>query len=447
MTVERNPILFRGGRVVDPHIGVDGVADVLIQGGVVSAVETSGIDGLPDGCEVVDITGKVLCPGFVDLHTHIRTPGEEWKEDPATASSAAMRGGFTTICLMPNTDPAQDNESVVNALMERIATDAAVRARPIGSITKSRAGKELAPMHELAGAGVVGFSDDGDPVMSGHVMRQALTYSMDVGLPIINHAEDRGLVSEWDMHEGDVANRSGLRGLPCSAESVMIARDIQLAALTGGRLHVPHVSCAASVELIRRAKSEGFNVTAEVTPHHLALTDDWVYGEHGEVPQVLGVHAYETNAKMAPPLRNEENRAALIEGLLDGTIDAIATDHAPHASTDKVCTFSEAKNGIIGLETAFSMSYGVAQLDLNTVISRLTIGPSSILRDTSVGRLKNADLAIIDLSMDWVVDDSTLGSKSRNTPMLDMTMHGRVQATYVGGVKIWDVNEQEPHDE
>ena len=440
---QSQPLVIRGGRVIDPSQGFDSIADVVLIGGFVVSIESPGVTELSDGWHEFDASEMVVCPGLVDLHTHLRTPGQEWKEDPRTASDAAVRGGFTTICAMPNTYPAQDNASVVKELAQRCETESAVRVRPIGAITKGRKGDEMAPMHELADAGVIGFSDDGDPVMSPHLMRQALAYSSDLDLPIINHAEDRGLVSEWDMNEGDVATRLGLRGLPNSAESVMIARDIELARITNGRVHVPHVSTAEAVEIVRRAKSVSINVTAEATPHHLALTENWVYGENGEVPHVLSSEAYDTNAKMAPPLRTEADRVALMEGLLDGTIDVIGTDHAPHAETDKVCTFTDAANGIIGLETALSLVVDKAGVDLRLAIERFTRGPASILGDAEIGTLKpgaKGDVTIIDPGAEWRVDKTTLGSKSRNTPLLNTKANLRVVATFVGGEKIWDAN-------
>ncbi len=444
MREQSQPIVIRSGRVIDPTQGFDAIADVVVINNAVVSIESPSTTELSDGWTEFNAKGKIVAPGFIDLHTHLRTPGQEWKEDPKTASDAAVRGGFTTICAMPNTYPAQDNASVVDALLQRCASEADVRVRLIGAITKAREGHELAPMHELADAGVIGFSDDGDPLMSPHLMRQALAYSSDLGLPVINHAEDRGLVSEWDMNEGPVATHLGLKGIPNSAESMMIARDIVLARMTNGRLHIPHVSTAESVEIIRRAKSDSINVTAEVTPHHLALTQEWVYGEYGEVPNTLTPNAYATNAKMAPPLRTETDRQALIDGLSDGTIDVIGTDHAPHADTDKICTFTEAANGIIGLETALALTVGVAGIGIETVVERLTVGPSAILNDAAIGTLRPgtpADITIIDPNAEWQVTSATLGSKSRNTPLLDANVKPRVDATFVNGTKIWDTNE------
>ncbi len=444
MNPQYHPVIIRNGRIVDPSQGLDSFGDVVLLDGKVASIQSIGETQILEGWMEFDASGCIVSPGFIDLHTHLRTPGQEWKEDPRSVGDAAVRGGFTTICAMPNTYPAQDNASVVGELMSRCDSETSVRVLPIGAITKGRSGSELAPMHELADAGVIGFSDDGDPVMSAHLMRQALKYSSDIDLPIINHAEDRGLVADWDMNEGEVATRLGLRGLPNSAESIMIARDIELAHITNGRLHVPHVSTAESVEIIRRAKSASIKVTAEVAPHHVALTEDWVYGEHGNVPAALSADAYCTNAKMAPPLRAERDRLALIEALCDGTIDVVATDHAPHADTDKICSFADAANGIIGLETALSLMVGTAGIDIVTAIERLTAGPSSILGDSTIGTLKpssKADVAVIAPEAKWVVDRRTLGSKSRNTPLFGRNADCRVVATFVAGNRVWDAKD------
>ena len=438
---QARPLVVHGGHVIDPSADVDRVADVLISDGVVAALGSRGSFDATDGVDSIDATGMLVTPGFIDLHTHLRTPGEEWKEDLRTGSNAAARGGFTTICAMPNTYPAADNAEVISANVERAERESAVRVRHIGAITVGRAGSQLSQMRSLADAGVIGFSDDGDPLESGHLMRQALAYASDLDLPIINHAEDRGLTSAWDMNEGAVATRLGLHGLPAASEAVMVSRDIEIARLTGGRLHVPHVSTSESLELIRRAKDDGLQVTAEVTPHHIALNEDWVYGCHGDTPDVVAANAYDTNAKMAPPLRHHSESEVLFDGLMSGTIDAIATDHAPHASTDKECTFSDAMNGIIGLETAFALLAGYRAGRVNAIIEKLTDGPSRILSDRSIGNLRpgsKGDVAIIDPDASWVVSDDTLGSKSRNTPVMGLQMHGRVVRTIVGGATVWE---------
>ena len=441
-----NKILIRGGRVIDPATNTDQLADVLLQNGRIEAVAApNSISKDGDYQTVIDATGKIVCPGFIDLHTHLRTPGEEWKEDLNTGSMAAARGGFTTICAMPNTYPAQDNAPVIKSVLEKSAQEASVRIRAIGAITQARHGKTLAPMYEMADAGAIGFSDDGDPVMSSHMMLQALKYSSSLELPVINHAEDRHIITRWDMNDGYASNRLGLHGLPAIAESLMVSRDVELLRVSGGRLHVPHVSTAASVKAIRQAKEDGLDITAEATPHHVAMTENWVFGEQGDIPNALSESSYDTNAKMAPPLRSEQDRQALAQAVEEGVIDAIATDHAPHAKTDKMCTFSEATNGIIGLETAFSMLMWCSEIDLKVVIKRLTDGPRSILRDDKIGCLKRgayADLAIIDPHAEWRVDRATLGSKSVNTPLLGMKLKWRVVRTLVGGKTVWDASQE-----
>ena len=433
-----------GGRVIDPAQRIDRLADVLVSHGAIEAVDAPGAFDSAELDTTLDVAGKVVAPGFIDLHTHLRTPGEEWKEDFASGASAAARGGFTTICAMPNTNPAVDNPEVLAANVELARRDSVVRVEHIAAITVERAGKQLSPIVSLVDGGAVAFSDDGDPLQSSNMMRQALTYAHDLLIPIINHAEDRSLVSEWDMNEGAVSARLGLMGQPTAAEVAMIARDIELARMTGGRLHIPHVSASDSVELIRNAKNDGLRVTAEVTPHHIALTEDWVYGEHGNTPATVTASAYDTNAKMAPPLRHNSDVEELYEGLKEGVIDAIATDHAPHAETDKQCTFSEAANGIIGMETAFALAASVCDGDLPMIIERLTTGPARAMGFWNSGSLKvgkPADIAIIDPEAHWKVSTEALGSKSANTPLLDMTLRGRVVQTFVGGIRVWNVVE------
>ena len=355
MRVKRSnmqPTLIKAGRVIDPSQNIDRTADVLLSDGVVRAVE-SHVDP-PEGCAVIDAAGLVVAPGFIDLHCHLREPGYEDKETIATGTLAAARGGFTTVCAMPNTNPAVDTASVVEFVLRKARQEGAVRVLPIGCITKGSQGRELAQMGELAEAGAVGFSDDGNPLADSNLMRQALSYSAAFGLPVINHCEQPELFEGGSMSEGWVANRLGLPGIPNAAEDIMVARDIKLAELTRGRYHVAHLSTAASLQLVVDAKRRGLNVTCEVTPHHLTLGDDAVLGIDADGPfDPLTPEAYDTHAKVNPPLRDRSDVDALVEGLAGGDIDFIATDHAPHNAVDKTCTFQDAAFGISVLETAF----------------------------------------------------------------------------------------------
>ncbi|MCI0842090.1 MAG: dihydroorotase, partial [Chloroflexi bacterium] len=358
-------VLIKGGRIVDPSQGMDQVGDLLVKDGVVQAIDRS-ID-LPDSCEVMDASGLVVSPGFIDLHCHLREPGFEDKETIATGTAAAAKGGFTTVCAMPNTNPTMDTWATVEYVLRKARDEAAVRVLPIGCVTKGSLGKELAEMGELAEAGVIGFSDDGHPVANANIMRQALAYSSAQGLPIINHCEEPALFDGGAMNESWISNRLGIKGIPNSAEDIMVSRDISLAELTGGRYHVAHLSTKGALDLVRRAKERGLdNVSCEVTPHHLTLTDETVLGRHhGDTPfEPLNAYAYDTFAKVNPPLRVEADRMAMIEGLKEGTIDFIATDHAPHNSTDKMCTFQEAAFGISVLETALGQLMSLVHQNL-----------------------------------------------------------------------------------
>lgn len=442
----RNKLAITGGRVIDPAQGIDRVADVLISNGKIEQVTGMSNGKTPDGYERIDASGLIVSPGFVDLHTHLRDPGQEWKETIATGTQAAARGGFTTVCAMPNTDPVQDTASVIDDVMRRAEADGVVRVLPIGAISVGQKGKRLAPMGELADAGVIGFSDDGNPVSDANLMRQALAYSVDLGLPIINHAEDKQLVAGGMMNAGPVATRLGLAGVAAEAETTMVTRDLQLAELTGARLHIPHISTVGSIMALRSAKERGINATAEVTPHHLTLTDEWVYGQQGEVPENVGPGSYDTNTKVNPPLRSRADVEALIEALSERLIDIIATDHAPHAATDKICTYNEAAHGINVLETAFSSIFTLVDLDsaglsLVRLIESLTAGPAAILgRD--LGTLNNgfsADVTLIDPEMKWTVDPEGLASKSVNTPLAGIELTGRVVATIYRGMTVFDL--------
>ena len=434
-----NRILIRNGRVIDPAQGIDRKADVLLADGVVRGIGGRRRSGA--GTRVIDASGMVVCPGFIDLHCHLREPGFEYKETIGTGTEAAARGGFTAVCAMPNTEPVVDSRAVVDFVLQKARQEAAVRVMAIGAVTAGSRGVGLSEMGELAEAGVVGFSDDGNPVADPNIMRQALSYSSSLGLPVINHCEVPELSAGGAMNEGWVATRLGLKGIPGSAEEVMVARDIALAELTGGRLHIAHASTAGTVALVRQAKEKGLNVTCEVTPHHLTLTDAAVLGARPEQRSFapLTETAYATNAKVAPPLRNRADVDALVQGLKDGAIDFIATDHAPHSAVEKLCTFQEAANGISGLETALgslmSLVHG-GSVTLPLLVDKLTAGPARFL-GVELGTLKlgaPADVTIFDPAAEWVVDAASFASKGKNTPLDGASLKGRVTATIVGGV-------------
>ena len=435
------PVLVKGGRIVDPAQGMDERGDLLILDGVVAAIQTEMAS--PDGARVIDAAGLVVCPGFIDLHCHLREPGFEYKETIATGTRAAARGGFTTVCAMPNTDPVMDSRAVVDFVLRLAREEGAVRVLPIGAVTAGSRGAALTEMAELAEAGAVGFSDDGHPVADANVMRQALSYASGLGLPIINHCEVPELSAGGVMNEGWVATRLGLKGLPRSAEEAMVARDIALAETTGGRLHVAHASTAGTVELVRQAKERGLKVTCEATPHHLTLTDETVLGRGAAAYEPLSVSAYDTNAKVAPPLRSRPDVEAMVEGLRDGTVDLIATDHAPHASIEKMCTFDEAANGISVLETALGSLMSLVHsgaLTLPTLVDRLTAAPARFL-GVGLGTLRPgapADVTLFDPAAEWVVDPAAFASRGKNTPLAGATLKGRVAATIAAGRVVHD---------
>lgn len=430
-------ILISGGRLIDPSQGLDKEIDLLIVGGKVLWVGEGQPPQIPEA--VLSARGLVVCPGFIDLHCHLREPGFEEKETIATGTRAAAKGGFTTVCCMPNTQPPLDSRAAVELVLSKAAQEGAVRVLPIGCITRGRQGQELAEMGELAQAGVIGFSDDGRPVENSRLLRHALEYSLAFGLPIIDHCEDLALTRGGAMNEGRISYRLGLAGMPAAAEDLVVARDIALAELTGARLHIAHVSTRGSVELIRRAKEKRLPVTAEVTPHHLTLSEERVLGAEGALPH----YAYDTNAKVNPPLRTQQDIEALLQGLKDGTIDAIATDHAPHTQVDKMVEFEKAEFGISGLETALGGLMTLVHnglMDLPALLSKLTIEPARIIGRSGLGTLKpgsEADVTIFDPEAEWVVDPEKFASKGKNTPLSGATLKGKVMATLVAGEIVY----------
>jgi len=381
---------------------------------------------LGSGGPRIDCRGLTLLPGFVDLHCHLREPGLEHKETIRTGTAAAAAGGFTTVCCMPNTEPAIDTLATLRLVQDTARSQGAVRVLPIAAVTRGRAGSELTDMAELAGAGAVAFSDDGSPVADSRLMRLALEYAASFGRPVIDHCEDPRLTAGGAMHEGAVSERLGLPGWPTAGEEVMVARDIALAAQTGAHVHLAHLSTAPAVELVRAAKRRGIHVTAEVTPHHLTLTDAWV--ERG---------GYDTNCKVNPPLRTDADRAALLEGLIDGTIDAIATDHAPHARVEKECEFESAAFGISNLETAFGSLMGLVhtgQLPFEVLVDKLTRGPAAVLGLS----LPEDDWTLVDPDAEWMVDVDRFRSRGRNSPLHGQRLTGRVLLTVCRGVVAFD---------
>ncbi|MFQ5597247.1 MAG: dihydroorotase [Nitrospiria bacterium] len=423
MSERSETILIKGGRIIDPSANRDEVGDLLIENGVIQEIGPS--ISPPDVCRTIDGTGRLIVPGLIDLHTHVREPGFEYKETVATATAAATWGGFTTICCMPNTNPVNDNQSVTELILEKAKEAGWVHVLPVGAITKGSKGKELAEMGELVGAGCVAVSDDGLPVMNSQVMRQAMHYAKIFDIPVIDHCEDLNLTSDGVMFEGAVSTALGLRGIPASSETVMVARDIELAELTGARVHLAHISTAGSVQRIRDAKRRGAAVTAETCPHYFTLTDEAVRG-------------YNSNAKMKPPLGAHRDQTAIREGLADGTIEIIATDHAPHASDEKEQEMACAPFGIVGLETALPLSLKLVDegiLSLMDLIRKLTAGPARVL-GKKIGRLAvgdSADVTIVDPKAEWTVKEQNLKSLGKNSPFIGWTMKGRATAVIVSG--------------
>jgi len=422
---ESEVLVVQGGRVIDPANGVDGIRSVVLRGGRV--VEVAERVEVPRDAKVVDARGRWVTPGFVDLHVHLREPGQEYKETVETGARAAVAGGFTSICAMPNTLPPNDNTSVTELILARAKAAGLARVYPIGCITRGRKGEELAEYGELKAAGCVAVTDDGSPVASSGLMRRALEYARAFDLVVAVHEEDLQLVGKGAMNEGATATRLGLKGIPAQAEDVMVLRDVALAELTGGRLHICHLSTAGSVRAVREGKRRGLLLTAEAAPHHLALTDEDVASSD-----------YDTDLKMNPPLRSAADVKAVQVGLADGTIDAIATDHAPHAVEDKKVEFDAAANGILGLETAFPVVLDLCRRGLlaeRRLVEALTVGPARCygLAAGTLSKGAAGDVAVLDPGLEWVVEPEKLFSRSRNTPWKGRRLTGRCTHAIVGG--------------
>ncbi len=433
-------LLLRGGRVIDTsgdagNRPLDAAVDVLIVDGRIAEIG-AGL-AAPAGVQVVDVTDQLVVPGLVDLHVHFREPGQEYKEDLETGAASAAAGGFTTVCCMPNTTPVNDCRAVTELITRRTREIGSVRVRPIGAISRGLRGEHLAEFGEMKDAGIVAVSDDGKPVESSGLMRRALEYAKTFDLPLVQHAEDPGLAAGGVMNEGAVSTRIGLSGQPPQAESVMVARDIELVEWSRARYHVAHISTARTVDLVRDAKRRGLPVTCEVTPHHFTLTDE-------------ACADYDTNAKVMPPLRTGPDIEAIKQALADGTIDCIATDHAPHSDVEKDVEFDCAAPGMLGLETAVPLTLSLVEegvVELPAAVRLLTSSPAAIfsMHGDGVGSLAvgaPADVCVIDVSRTWRVDRDQVRSRSRNTPFHDLEVRGRAILTLVGGRVVWDLDQR-----
>ncbi len=425
-------MLISGGRVIDPG-RFNGVADVLIDAGRVVAVGAHL--KAPVGATKIDATGRLVLPGFVDLHVHFREPGFEYKESIQSGAAAAVAGGFTSVCCMPNTNPVNDNQAITEFMLDRGREAGLANIFPIGAITKGSEGKELAEIGDLRRAGCVAISDDGKPVMNSLVMRRAMEYALAFDVPVVDHCEDLHLAEGGCMNEGTISTELGLPGMPAAAEDVMVARNVALAELTGARLHLAHISTEGSVRMVREAKSRGLKVTAEACPHHFTITEEVVRG-------------YNTYAKMNPPLRTWKDVQAIKEGLRDGTIDVIATDHAPHATQEKQLGFTEAPFGIVGLETALPLTFALVDegiLSLESAVDKLSTAPAKAfgLAKGTLAVGADADVAVVDQQEQWEVDPAKFRSKSRNTPFAGWKVKGRVTTTIVGGRVVFEAGQAE----
>ncbi len=423
-----SPLCLRGGRILDPARGIDRVQDLWIRNGRIAGLgedAPADVRGNP-AAEIIAVPGSVVCPGLVDIHVHLREPGQEEKETIETGTRAAARGGFTSVACMPNTDPPLDDRPRIEYVLKRAREAGRTRVLPIAAVTRGQAGEALTEIEDLVDAGAVAFSDDGKVVRNSEIMRRALELTRELGVPVIQHAEDPDLKGAGVMHEGWTSTRLGMKGIPDAAESVIVARDALLAEMTGGHVHIAHVSAARSVDIIRRAKARGIRITAETAPHYLVLTDEAVAG-------------YDPRTKMNPPLRSAKDRDALIEGIVDGTIDCLATDHAPHTEIEKDNDFDSAPFGIVGLETALGLYLKALveakHLSLIELLMRLTVNPMRVLGRPG-GTLEtdsDADVTVFDPARPWTVRASEFASKGRNTPFEGWELRGQVLLTIVGG--------------
>jgi len=452
-----NALLLRGGRVIDPANHLDSPADVLVRDGKIAAVGPDAAASAPPDADVMEVSGQVVCPGLIDIHVHLRDPGQTAKEDIATGTRAAARGGFASVVCMPNTSPAVDNSGTVALIQDRAAQQGLVNVFVAGAITKGIAGEELASIGSLKKAGVVALTDDGHCIQNHELMRRALEYARMFDLPVMDHCQDYSLVTDGVMHEGGVSTLLGLRGWPSAGEELIVARNILLAETTGAHVHCQHLSAAGSVRLLREARTRGVPISGEACPHHFVLTDSAVSGSDKfwsmDGAGVCGMRtgaeenpawpAYDTNFKMNPPLRSAADREAILEGLTDGTIEILCSDHAPHCNFEKEVEFDYAPFGILGLETELALSlmqlHHSGRLGLSDVLAKYTTHPARLLRldkgTLTVGA--DADVTVIDPEREWVFDARRSASKSCNSPFHGWTLKGRAVATIVGGKRVW----------
>jgi dihydroorotase len=423
-------LLISNGYLVDPTQGINSGKSLFIENGrVVDFLDVK--DTVPEGSEVFDATGLIVAPGFIDLHVHLREPGQEYKETIASGSAAAVAGGWTSVCAMPNTNPVNDSPALTRFIIEQAERASLANVFPIGAITKGSKGEELAEMGEMKSAGIVAISDDGRPVPTAGLMLRAMEYARGFDLTVVDHCEDKSLVSGGVMHEGQWSIRLGLRGMPALAEEIDAVRDCLLARKTGAKVHLAHISTKEALEAVRRAKQEGLSVTCEVTPHHWTLTDDAVAG-------------YDTNTKMSPPLRSRDHLEAIIEGLRDGTIDAIATDHAPHHADEKALEYDRAPFGIVGLETGVGLAFDklvhTGVISITRLVELCSVNPARIFNLTDRGTLRKGawgDVTILDPDLKWTFDVARSKSKSRNSPFHGWTMKGAAVATIIAGKIVY----------